>query len=109
MREGVELVGRAGNALENITGQVVQINGLISQISSSASEQAVGLKEINAAVNQMDQVTQQNAAMVEEATAASLSLNQEAKVLQSLVTRFSTGQELITAIDHLHRSDRISA
>ena len=109
VREGVELVGRAGNALENITGQVVQINGLISQISSSASEQAVGLKEINAAVNQMDQVTQQNAAMVEEATAASLSLNQEAKVLQSLVTRFSTGQGRSPAVDHLHHSDRISA
>ncbi len=93
VREGVDLVGRAGNALEKIAEQVMQINGLIRQISSSASEQAVGLKEINSAVNQMDQVTQQNAAMVEETTAASVALNEEARTLQSLVARFRTAQE----------------
>lgn len=65
------------------------INGLIRQISASASEQAVGLKEVNQAVNQMDQVTQQNAAMVEETTAASVSLNDEAQRLRQLVTRFN--------------------
>ncbi|MFB2608321.1 methyl-accepting chemotaxis protein, partial [Rhizobium phaseoli] len=53
-----------------------------------ASEQAVGLKEINQAMNQMDQVTQQNAAMVEEATAASVALNDEAQTLKALATRF---------------------
>ncbi|MBB5044376.1 methyl-accepting chemotaxis protein [Shinella fusca] len=91
VREGVDLVGKAGGALENIAEQVNQINGLIRQISSSASEQAVGLKEINAAVNQMDQVTQQNAAMVEETTAASMALNDEAQTLKSLVARFRAG------------------
>ncbi|MCP8896398.1 methyl-accepting chemotaxis protein, partial [Shinella daejeonensis] len=92
VREGVDLVGRAGSALEKISEQVVQINSLIHQISGSASEQAVGLREINAAVNQMDQVTQQNAAMVEETTAASLTLNDEAQVLKSLVSRFQAGR-----------------
>ncbi|MBD9374036.1 HAMP domain-containing protein [Rhizobium sp. ARZ01] len=92
VREGVDLVGKAGSALEKIAEQVMQINGLIRQISGSASEQAVGLKEINSAVNQMDQVTQQNAAMVEETTAASVALNEEARTLQSLVARFRTGQ-----------------
>jgi methyl-accepting chemotaxis protein len=91
VREGVDLVGKAGGALEKIAEQVVQINGLIRQISSSASEQAVGLKEINSAVNQMDQVTQQNAAMVEETTAASMALNDEAQTLKSLVARFRAG------------------
>ncbi|WP_242219750.1 methyl-accepting chemotaxis protein [Shinella zoogloeoides] len=91
VRDGVDLVGKAGSALENIAEQVIQINGLIRQISSSASEQAVGLKEINAAVNQMDQVTQQNAAMVEETTAASMTLNDEAQTLKSLVSRFRAG------------------
>jgi methyl-accepting chemotaxis protein len=91
VREGVDLVGKAGGALENIAEQVIQINGLIRQISSSASEQAVGLKEINAAVNQMDQVTQQNAAMVEETTAASMTLNDEAQMLKALVARFRAG------------------
>jgi methyl-accepting chemotaxis protein len=96
--EGVELVGKAGGTMEKIAGQVLQINNLIRQISASASEQAVGLKEINAAVNQMDQVTQQNAAMVEETTAASVTLNNEADMLKSLVARFAVsdngGQQL---------------
>jgi len=91
VRDGVDLVGKAGGALENIAEQVIQINGLIRQISQSASEQAVGLKEINSAVNQMDQVTQQNAAMVEETTAASMALNDEAQTLKALVARFRAG------------------
>ncbi|MCZ4090513.1 methyl-accepting chemotaxis protein [Sinorhizobium psoraleae] len=94
VREGVDLVGKAGSALEKIAEQVVQINGLIRQISSSASEQAVGLKEINSAVNQMDQVTQQNAAMVEETTAASMALNDEAGALSTLVSRFRVAQQV---------------
>ena len=97
VREGVDLVGKAGGALENIAEQVIQINSLIRQISGSASEQAVGLKEINAAVNQMDQVTQQNAAMVEETTAASMTLNDEAQTLKSLVSRFRAGAASMAA------------
>ncbi|MBB3656035.1 methyl-accepting chemotaxis protein [Rhizobium sp. BK650] len=88
VKEGVDLVGRAGETLHKIAEQVMGINGLIRQISASASEQAVGLKEINQAVNQMDQVTQQNAAMVEETTAASVTLNDEAQTLKTLVSRF---------------------
>ncbi|CAN7153417.1 methyl-accepting chemotaxis protein [Rhizobium rhizogenes] len=90
VKEGVDLVGHTGNALHKIAEQVMEINGLIRQISASASEQAIGLKEINSAVNQMDQVTQQNAAMVEETTAASVTLNDEAQTLRALVARFST-------------------
>ncbi|MCV9962449.1 methyl-accepting chemotaxis protein [Pararhizobium sp. BT-229] len=93
VRDGVDLVGRAGGALQKIADQVVQINGLIRQISGSASEQAVGLKEINTAVNQMDQVTQQNAAMVEETTAASMALNEEARALSTLVSRFHVARQ----------------
>ncbi len=88
VKDGVDLVGRAGDTLHKIAEQVMSINSLIRQISASASEQAVGLKEINQAMNQMDQVTQQNAAMVEETTAASVTLNDEAQTLKALVTRF---------------------
>jgi methyl-accepting chemotaxis protein len=88
VKEGVDLVGRAGDTLHKIAEQVMGINGLIRQISASASEQAIGLKEINQAMNQMDQVTQQNAAMVEETTAASVTLNDEAQTLKQLVMRF---------------------
>ena len=86
--QGVEYVGQTGEALKGISAQVVKINSLIREISQSASEQAVGIKEINEAINQMDQVTQQNAAMVEETTAASVALNNEANVLGELVSNF---------------------
>ncbi|MEX2741485.1 methyl-accepting chemotaxis protein [Rhizobium mongolense] len=99
VKEGVDLVGRAGGTLHKIAEQVMGINGLIRQISASASEQAIGLKEINQAMNQMDQVTQQNAAMVEEATAASVALNDEAQTLKALVLRFHvSGQGNATAL-----------
>jgi methyl-accepting chemotaxis protein len=100
VKEGVDLVGRTGGALHKIAEQVMEINGLIRQISASASEQAIGLKEINSAMNQMDQVTQQNAAMVEETTAASVALNDEAQTLKALVSRFrisSQGRQPVAA------------
>jgi Methyl-accepting chemotaxis protein len=94
--DGVELVGQAGQTLQKIADQVMQINDLVLQISASASEQAIGLKEINSAVNQMDQVTQQNTAMVEETSAASQMLNAEAENLKSLIARFSFGETATT-------------
>ncbi|WP_447910499.1 methyl-accepting chemotaxis protein [Brevundimonas bullata] len=86
--EGVDLVGQTGRALERILGEVVQINGLVAEIAASAEEQATGLQQVNIAVNQMDQVTQQNAAMVEESTAASHSLSREADNLTELMAQF---------------------
>ncbi|MBX9455427.1 MAG: HAMP domain-containing protein [Rhizobium sp.] len=88
VNDGVALVAQTGKALEAISGQVGHINGLIKMISVSSSEQAVGLREMNTAMHHMDQVTQQNAAMVEETTAASMSLSEEAARLKSLVARF---------------------
>ena len=67
--------------------------GLVSEITASSQEQATALAQVNTAVNQMDQVTQQNAAMVEQSTAASHSLAQEADELARLVARFRTGAE----------------
>jgi methyl-accepting chemotaxis protein len=64
---------------------------LLSEIARSSQQQATGLSEVNVAVNQMDQVTQQNAAMVEQATAAAASLKGEAGELERLVARFETG------------------
>ncbi|UQV19566.1 methyl-accepting chemotaxis protein [Brevundimonas albigilva] len=86
--EGARLVARTGGALTALIGQVAQINGLAAEIAASAREQAVGLAEINTAVNHMDQTTQQNAAMVEQTTAANQALSQEADRLADLVARF---------------------
>ena len=88
---GVGLVNQAGTALARIASQVADINGVVAEIAASAKEQATALAEVNTAVNQMDQVTQQNAAMVEETTAASRSLANEAEELGSLVARFQVG------------------
>jgi methyl-accepting chemotaxis protein len=88
VENGVGLVNRVGERLTGIVAQVEQINDLVAEIASSAREQATGLAEINTAVNQMDQVTQQNAAMVEETTAASRALAREASELERLIARF---------------------
>jgi len=94
--EGVSLVGEAGDALQRIVAHVSEISGLVGEIALSAREEAQGLGEVNSAVNQMDQVTQQNAAMVEEATAASRMLAEETKELSRLVGRFSiSGMETL--------------
>ncbi len=89
---GVQLVGEAGDVLTRIAGQVAEINEIVGEIAASAREQATGLAEVNSAVNQMDQVTQQNAAMTEQSTAASHSLAAEAEELDVLVGRFSLGE-----------------
>jgi methyl-accepting chemotaxis protein len=91
VENGVKLVGATGSALGRIVEQVARLAGLISEIAASAKEQASGLSEVNTAVNQMDQVTQQNAAMVEQATAASHSLASEASELAALVGEFQIG------------------
>jgi methyl-accepting chemotaxis protein len=91
--QGVDLVAETGKALGRIVSQVTEINAVIVEIAASAQEQATGLHQVNTAVNQMDQVTQQNAAMVEETTAASHALAQEAEELNHLIGRFDVGQD----------------
>ncbi|WP_426232922.1 methyl-accepting chemotaxis protein [Pararhizobium sp. DWP3-4] len=92
VKTGVSLVGQAGKALEEILTQVHQINTNVTAIVEGAKEQATGLKEINQAVNTMDQGTQQNAAMVEQSTAASHALAKEADGLFGLLSQFKVGE-----------------
>lgn len=88
---GVALVGETGQALEAIVSEVREINEHIKAIVVSTREQSTGLQEINVAVNSMDQGTQQNAAMVEQQTAASHALATEADSLNSLLRQFNLG------------------
>ncbi|PEQ12850.1 chemotaxis protein [Novosphingobium sp. PC22D] len=87
---GVELVSATGNLLQKIVERVGEISGLVTQISESASSQSVSLEQVNSAVGEMDRMTQQNAAMVEQSTAAARSLAGEAQELTTLVSRFQT-------------------
>ena len=85
---GVKLVSQTGDALKTIESYIVEINRHMEAIATSAREQSIGLSEVNMAVNQMDQVTQKNAAMVEESNAASATLAMEVDRLRSLISQF---------------------
>ncbi|GAA0399524.1 methyl-accepting chemotaxis protein [Brevundimonas terrae] len=97
VNQGVKLVDTTGEALNRIIDEVAQISNLVATIAASAREQATGLGEINVAVNQMDQMTQQNAAMVEQSTAAAHALATETTSLSTLISRFRTRAEAISA------------
>ncbi|WP_137135532.1 methyl-accepting chemotaxis protein [Rhizobium sp. FKY42] len=88
VRGGVDLVNQTGEALAVIVREVQEINTHIHAIVTASREQSTGLQEINTAVNTMDQGTQQNAAMVEEQTAASHGLASEAATLNNLIAQF---------------------
>ena len=90
---GVALVGNAGLALATIVAEVQEINGHIDAIVVASREQSTGLQEINTAINTIDQGTQQNAAMVEEQTAASHGLAAEADELKRLLAQFALTEQ----------------
>ncbi len=91
VQSGVKLVSDTGEALKTIEGYIITVNQHMDSIATSAREQSVGLAEVNTAVNQMDQVTQQNAAMVEETSAAGASLASESGRLRELISQFQLG------------------
>nr|WP_210267147.1 methyl-accepting chemotaxis protein [Agrobacterium tumefaciens] len=88
VQQGVQLVGDTGKALTTIVSEVQEINRHVVSIVESAQEQSSGLQQINTAVNQMDQDTQKNAAMVEETNAASHNLAKEVASLNQLLSQF---------------------
>jgi methyl-accepting chemotaxis protein len=90
---GSRLVNDAGAAMAEIVGQVRRVTDLIGEITSAALEQSSGIGQINEAITQMDQVTQQNAALVEESAAAAASLREQAEHLAAAaaVFRLSAG------------------
>jgi methyl-accepting chemotaxis protein len=85
---GVDLVNSTGASLEDIHRQVIKVGDLIEEIATASREQASAIAEVNASVNEMDQVTQQNAAMAEENSNACVGLNDEAKELEMAAGRF---------------------
>ncbi|MDB5642574.1 MAG: methyl-accepting chemotaxis protein [Hyphomicrobiales bacterium] len=95
--QGVKLVHETGSALHLIVKEVADIKEAVTAIAAGATEQATGLQEINNAVGQMDQITQQNAALVEESAASSHTLAVEADKLNTSVARFQTGVTRVAA------------
>jgi methyl-accepting chemotaxis protein len=85
---GSKLVADAGLTMTEIVGSVQQVSDIIGQITAGASEQSKGIGEINVAVSQLDQMTQQNAALVEESTAAAESMSEQTRRLLQIVATF---------------------
>lgn len=86
---GVDLVNSTGASLEEIHRQVIKVGDLIEDIATASREQASAIAEVNGSFNEMDHVTQQNAAMAEENSNACSGLNDETKELEAAVQRFA--------------------
>lgn len=109
VENGVSLVGRTGEMLEKIVSRVTEINTLIGEISNSADVQANSLHQVNISVGEMDKMTQQNAAMVEQSTAAARNLAAEANQLAFLVQQFRTGADVRDVQPHSSARPKVVA
>jgi methyl-accepting chemotaxis protein len=92
VRSGADLVKGAGRTLDEILGSVKRVADIVAEIAAASAEQASGIDQVNAAVTQMDEMTQQNAALVEESTAAAHSLEDQARHLSEVMAFFHTGE-----------------
>ena len=88
VKEGVDLVNRAGTALHDVVESIKGVADLVSEIAKASVEQSTGIEEINKALNQMDEMTQQNSALVEENAAAAKTLEQQALAMADRVAFF---------------------
>ena len=88
VNHGTQLVDTSGQSLEEILNAVKKVNDIIAEIATASQEQSAGIDQINKAITQMDEVTQQNAALVEQAAAGSESLNDQAINLNQMMTVF---------------------
>lgn len=92
VREGVTLVRQAGTSLNDIVASVKKVAGLVSEIAGASQEQSSGIEQVSRAVSGMDQMTQQNAALVEETNAALQSAQSQVEELRKMVSFFQTGE-----------------
>jgi methyl-accepting chemotaxis protein len=90
VEEGSELVNQSGEVLNQIVESVVKVSVVIGEITAAVQEQSSGIDQVNMAISNMDSVTQQNAALVEEAAAASEAMNQKAVEMQGMMEHFIT-------------------
>ncbi len=94
VQAGTELVARAGETMQRVGTAIQRVTDIMGEIASASKEQSRGIEQVNQAISQMDEVTQQNAALVEEAAAAAGSMEDQAKQLTAAVAVFRTGQTL---------------
>ncbi|MEO7718651.1 MAG: methyl-accepting chemotaxis protein [Capsulimonas sp.] len=109
VQEGSTLVNQSGQQLEEIVTSVKKVADIIAEISAASQEQASGIEQVNTAIMQMDQITQQNAALVEEAAATSQGTTNEAKDLVRVVGQFQIDPSYIDAMMRDSENARPSA
>jgi methyl-accepting chemotaxis protein len=93
VQAGSQLVERSGSTMTEIVDSIARVSSIMGEIAAAAIEQSTGIDQVNLAVAQMDEVTQQNAALVEEAAAAASSLEDQARRLSAAVAVFQTGND----------------
>lgn len=96
--EGNQLAAKAGESMQQTVENIQKVVSIIQEISSASEEQSAGIEQVNQAVSQMDEVTQQNAALVQEASAASGSMQDQARELSRLVATFKVDRALDAAV-----------
>lgn len=103
VEDGAQLVGKAGTSLQKIIARITEINSVVSQISASAEQQALGLQEVNMVIGQMDKVTLQTSKMVEQVSTATRILIQQSGDLAWVVARFTAAAAgAITRVLEVH-------
>ena len=105
VRCGSEFVFETGNALNDIEVGIIKVGDIVSEIAAASAEQSIGITQVNQAITKMDEITQQNAALAEEASAASMSMYDHSKAMMQLLAFFKIGkitqnQDELTARQH---------
>jgi methyl-accepting chemotaxis protein len=107
--DGTKLVDESGKALAEIVVRVKKVTDVMAEIANSSREQASGIEQVNKAITMMDDVTQQNAALVEEASAAAQALTEQASSLTLLIARYRVGEGAQTGEAAMQDAPRAAA
>jgi methyl-accepting chemotaxis protein len=99
VHEGSALVTQSGQMLELIVASVKKVTDIVGEIAAASREQSSGIEQVNKAVMQMDEMTQQNAALVEQSTAASQSMAEQARALSQTMERYRVGEAASNTLD----------
>jgi len=100
--EGGSLARQAGSTVQEIVGGIGKVSGVVAEIAAASREQSAGIEQTHLAVSQMDQITQHNAALVEEVAATAASLKDQAEALEQVVSRFRLQGETGAAVQPVH-------
>jgi len=98
---GTKLVNESGEALENIVNSVIKVGDIVAEIAIASQKQATGIDQVNKTVTNLDDLTQQNASLAEETSAASVSMNQHARDMASLIEFFKLDNQQLRSVTEI--------